>query len=144
MAHYFCTAVEWLSESKKSHQNCLMSSAQLLYGLCLRSVAHSWLFHECATPTRPGTPLHMTQFYQASPILVLQATNTRVRRPGCNTRHSVLFAHCKLHYQKQGYVCYPVACLSLPVYIHCHAQHNIVIKLGMKMVFMNIFMSLNI
>ena len=29
-----------LSESKKRRQYCLMSSAQLFYGLCLRSVAH--------------------------------------------------------------------------------------------------------
>jgi len=41
VAHSFCTAVKWLSESKKRHQDCLMLSAQLFYGPCLRSVSHS-------------------------------------------------------------------------------------------------------
>ena len=35
VAHSFFTAVKWLSESKKRCQNCLMSSAQSFYGLCL-------------------------------------------------------------------------------------------------------------
>jgi len=41
VAHSFCTAVKQLSESKKRHQDCLMSSAQSFYGPCLWSVAHS-------------------------------------------------------------------------------------------------------
>jgi len=42
VAHFFCTAVKRLSESKKRHQDCLMSSAQPFYGPCLQSVAHSF------------------------------------------------------------------------------------------------------
>ena len=41
VAYSFCTAVKWLSESKKCRQNCVMSSTQLFYGPCLWSVAHS-------------------------------------------------------------------------------------------------------
>ena len=41
VAHSFCTAVKRLPESKKRHQDCLMSSAQSFYGPCLRFVAHS-------------------------------------------------------------------------------------------------------
>ena len=62
-------AVKWLSASKKCRQDCLMSSAQSFYGPCLRSVVHSLaiflgMFH---SSTRPGTLLHVTQFYQAFP-----------------------------------------------------------------------------
>jgi len=41
VAHSFSTAVKWLSELKKRHQDCLMSSSQSFYGLGLWSVAHS-------------------------------------------------------------------------------------------------------
>jgi len=89
VAHSFCTALNWLSESKKRYQDCLMSSAQLFYGPCLQSVAHSltpFLPGMCHSSTLPGTSLHVTQFYQAFPMLVLQATNAGVRRPGYEAR----------------------------------------------------------
>jgi len=38
VAHSFCTAVKWLSESKKRRQ---ILSSQLFYGPCLQSVVHS-------------------------------------------------------------------------------------------------------
>ena len=89
MAHSFCTAVKQLSEQKKRRQDCLMSSTQSLYGLCLRSVAHSLV---CSFPGNmpllrmsthhPGTSLHVISFTRPSPVLVLQATNTGVRWPG--------------------------------------------------------------
>jgi len=41
VAHPFCTTVKRLSESKKRCYDCLMSSTQSFYGLCLRSVVHS-------------------------------------------------------------------------------------------------------
>jgi len=121
-------AVEWLSESKKSRQDCLMSNAQLLYSLCLQSVVHSlaafpWL---CHSSTRPGTSLHMTQFYQAFPRISTASDKHWVRRwPGYEARHGTLFVHCKLHYpsyKSRDMFVTQVACLSLPVYIHCHAQ----------------------
>ena len=66
----FCTVVKWLSGPTKHHQDCLISSAQSLYGPCLISVVHSLaVFWECATPPH----IHQTsryaiacdQFYQA-------------------------------------------------------------------------------
>ena len=62
VTHSFCTAVKWLSEFKKHRQDCLMSSTQSLYRLCLRSVTHSlvafpWM---CHSSTRPGMSLHVT------------------------------------------------------------------------------------
>jgi len=39
--------------------------------------------------TRPSTSYHVTQFYQAFPALVLQGTNTGVRRPGYEATHVV-------------------------------------------------------
>ena len=36
----------------------------------------------CHSSTHPGTSLHVTQFYQSFPALVLQAINAGVRRPG--------------------------------------------------------------
>ena len=55
-------------ESKKCRQDCLMSSAQLFYGLCLQSVAlYSCTEGMCHSSTCPGTSYHVTQFYQAFP-----------------------------------------------------------------------------
>ena len=85
VAHSFCMAVKWLSASKKRYQNCLMSSAQSFYGICLRSVVHSLavFLGMCHSSTSQGTPLHMTQFYQAFPsINILQAANAKGKRPG--------------------------------------------------------------
>ena len=50
MAHSLFTAVRRLSEPKKRHQDCLMSTAQSLHGPWLRSVAPLWFIRECATP----------------------------------------------------------------------------------------------
>ena len=68
---YSCKAA---SESKKCHQDCLMSSAQSFYVPCLQSVAHSLsccfpgnLYRMCHSSTRPGTSYHVTQFYQVFP-----------------------------------------------------------------------------
>jgi len=93
VAHSFCTAVKQLSEQKKRCQDCLMSSTQSLYGLCLRSVAHSLI---CSFPGnmpllrmsthRPGTSLHVISFTRPSPVSVLQTTNTGVRWPGYEAR----------------------------------------------------------
>ena len=67
VAHSFCTAVKRLSESKKHRQDCLILSSQSFYGLCLRSVSLTCCFFlgMCHSSTRPGTSLHVTQFYKA-------------------------------------------------------------------------------
>jgi len=69
VAHSFCRAVKRLSESKKRCQDCLMSSTQSFYGLCLQSVVHSLAVFPglCHSSTRPGMSYHVTQFYQAFP-----------------------------------------------------------------------------
>jgi len=70
VAHSFCTAIKWLSESKKRRQDCLMLSTHSFYSLCLRSVAHSLTCcfpGMCHSSTRPGTSLHVTKFYQIFP-----------------------------------------------------------------------------
>ena len=51
-AHTFCMAVKCLSELKKHHQDCLMSSAQSFYGPC--SISSVRFIGEWATP-----PLHV-------------------------------------------------------------------------------------
>ena len=66
----FCTAVKRLSELKKHHQDCLISSTQSLHGLCLWSVVHSleialWKSHSFTHP--PNVAAH-DQFYQAFPL----------------------------------------------------------------------------
>ena len=79
---YICKVA---SESKKRHQDCLMSSTQSFYGPCLQSVAHSLT---CCfsgnVPLLHTSRCHTTwlSFTRPSPALVLQATNTGVRRPG--------------------------------------------------------------
>ena len=81
----FCTAVKQLSEPKKRHQDCLMASAQSFYGLCLWLVAHSLTCSFSGNVPLLHTSRYvtaLTQFYQASPALELQATNAGVRRPG--------------------------------------------------------------
>ena len=57
-----CKAAFWTQETS-------------FYGLCLQSIIYSLAFFPgiCYSSTRPGTSYHMTQFYQASPALVLQA-----------------------------------------------------------------------
>ena len=80
---YSCIAA---SESKKCRQDCLMSSAQSFYGSCLQfgSVLTYLLFSwECSTP--PHVQIRHTtwlSFARPSPTLVVQATNTGMRRPG--------------------------------------------------------------
>jgi len=67
-----------------THLQLLFSSAQSFYGPCLWSVAHSLVVFPgmCHSSTRPGTSLHVISFTRPSPMLVLQATNAEVRRPG--------------------------------------------------------------
>ena len=68
---YGCCTIRnaWVvSESKKRHQDCLMSSAQSFYGPCLWSVAHL-LVGMCPASTHPGMSSHMTQFYEAFPCV---------------------------------------------------------------------------
>ena len=85
VARSFCTAVKWLSESKKHRQDCLMSSAQSFYSPCLWLVVH--LLTHCFSRNVPL--LHISRYviacdsvYTAFLTLVLQTTNTGVRRPG--------------------------------------------------------------
>ena len=89
--HSLCTAVRRLSESKRRHQGCLMSSAQSFYGPCLDSVAYSLavLLGMCYSSTCPGTSLHVISFARPSPMLVPQATKAGVRRPGYEARESL-------------------------------------------------------
>jgi len=73
-AYSFCTDVWLLSEPKKRHQDCLMSTAHSLHGLWLQSVVHSL---NCGFSGNVPTSRYNTahdQFYQASPVLVLQVT----------------------------------------------------------------------
>ena len=79
-------SVQWLSEPKKRQQDCLMSSAQSFYSPCLCSgstLTYLLFFRECATPPHIQVR-HCTwlSFTRPSPTLVLQATNSGVRRPG--------------------------------------------------------------
>ena len=83
---YSCEAA---FEHKKLHQDCLISSAQLLHVPCLQSVAHLLtcgysgnvpILH--TSTQHPGIPLHVISFTRPSPTLVLQATNAGVRKPG--------------------------------------------------------------
>jgi len=93
VAYSFCTAVKRLSETKKYCQDCLMSSPQSFHGSRLQSVMHSLtclsenvpLLH--TSTQRPGTSLHVISFTKPSSVLVLQATNTGVRRSGYKARH---------------------------------------------------------
>ena len=71
-----------------------MSSPQSFHGSRLQSVMHSLtcclsgnvpLLH--TSTQRPGTSLHVISFTKPSPVLVLQATNTGVRRSGYKARH---------------------------------------------------------
>ena len=86
VAHSLCTAVKQLSESKKHRQDCLMSSAQSFYGPCLRigsTLAYLLFFWECATlPHVQVRHCTWLSFTRPSAVLVLQVTNTGVRRPG--------------------------------------------------------------
>jgi len=77
-------SVQQLSESKKRSLDCLMSSAQSFYGLCLWSVAHLFavFLGMCHSSTCPGNHCTWLSFTRPRPALVLQATNTGVRRPG--------------------------------------------------------------
>ena len=92
---FFRIAVKRLSEPKKHHQDCLMSSAWLFRGPCLWSVAYSLtcsflpLLH--TSTQRPGMSMHITSFTRSSPVLVLQAANTEVRRPGYEATHDQLY-----------------------------------------------------
>ena len=86
VAHSFCTAVKRLSESKQHRQDCLMSSTQSSHGPCLRSVVHSLT---CGFSGNVPLLLHVISFTTPSPALVLQATNTRVRRPGYKARNKL-------------------------------------------------------
>jgi len=93
VAHSFFTTMKWLSEPKKCHQECLMSSAQSLHGPCLQSIVHSLTcgysrnvpllhtFTQCQ-----GTSLHVISFSRPSPALVMQAMTTGSRRPGYEAR----------------------------------------------------------
>ena len=84
-----CKAVKRLSELKKCCWDCLMLSSQSFCWLCLLSVVQSFtcsfsgnvpLLH---TSTRcPGMSLHVISFTRPSSMLVLQATNPGVGRPG--------------------------------------------------------------
>ena len=75
---YSCKVV---SESKKRHKTVWCQT--LIYSSCLRSVAHSFTCWECATPPHVLVG-HCTWLSSTrpSPTLVLQATNTVVRRCG--------------------------------------------------------------
>ena len=79
VAHSPCTAVKRLSEPKKCRQDCLMSSTQSM--LAIGSVTYLLFFRECATPPHIQVRHSMWfSFTRPSPALVLQATNTGVRR----------------------------------------------------------------
>ena len=74
------------SELNNRHQDCLMSSTQSSHGPCLRSVVHSLT---CGFSGNVPLLLHVISFTTPSPALVLQATNTRVRRPGYKARNKL-------------------------------------------------------
>ena len=80
MAHSFCTAVKRFSESRQSDvERSVVLRSVLVIGSALAYVLFPGM---CHSSTRPGMPLHVTQFTRPSPTLVLQATNAGVRRPG--------------------------------------------------------------
>ena len=107
-AYFFSTAVKWLSKLKKRHQNCLMSSIQLFYSPCLQLVAHLLaVFWECAAPPRihPTSRyvIAVSRFYKAFPMLVCQATNAGVRRPGYKAKccPQQIHVQCTRSYSRQ-------------------------------------------
>ena len=69
VAHSICTVVEWHSEPRKCHQDCLMSTAQPLCGPWLQSVVHSLVIYlrMCHSSTRPHRYLIVCdEFYPSS------------------------------------------------------------------------------
>ena len=105
VAHSFCMAVKWLSASKKHRQDCLMSSAQLFYSLCLRSVVHSLaccfsgnvlLFHKSRYILCDSLTMTVIAT-RPSHTLVLQVKNARMRRLGYDgTKTFLLVAESKI------------------------------------------------
>ena len=93
VAYSFCIAVAWLSELKKCHQDCLISSAQLFY-ICSVFVIGSALTcgfsgnmpHLYTSSQHPTTSLHMIGFTKPSP-----AANVGVRRLGYEASLLLLF-----------------------------------------------------
>jgi len=84
--------VKWLSEHKKRHQDCLMSSTQSFYSPRLWLVVHSthlWFPGMYHVPSPHVQVCHCMwlNFTRPSPALVLQATNGGVRRPGYKATH---------------------------------------------------------
>jgi len=57
MAHFFCTAVKRLSESKKHRQDCLMLSTQSFYGMFAIGSAFAYLLFSRNVPL-----LHMSRY----------------------------------------------------------------------------------
>ena len=60
----------------------------------------------CHSSTCPGTSFHMTQFYQAFPTLVLQATDAGVRRPGYEATTLLRTYFCYCCWSAQGAILY--------------------------------------
>jgi len=83
VASDFHMAVGWLSEPEQRRQHCLMSWSMVVIGIMLTYI---WFCQGCVSP--PDIHLlsrYITvwdEFYQGSPVLVLQVINAGVKRPG--------------------------------------------------------------
>jgi len=66
-----------IANADRRTTQCLTSDS-----FAFRKLLYSCREGMCHSSTHPGTALHLTQFYQAFPMLVLQATNAGVRIPG--------------------------------------------------------------
>ena len=105
VAHSFCTALGRLSGPEKHHQDCLMSTAQLLIGLWLQSLTHTLklrFFKECAPPHVHPTSMYITaryDFYQVFPCVYISTASNKhwVRRPGNEATIMHLSMFCPNH-----------------------------------------------
>jgi len=89
VAHSFHTAVKqliWTQEMSPRVPNVRCSVAPWSVFAIGSALTYLQLFWKCATPLHIhpmfGTSLHVISFTRPSPVLVLQVTNARVRRPG--------------------------------------------------------------
>ena len=119
VAYSFCTV------------DCLMSSYQSFYGLCLQSVAHSLVFslgmcHSSTRPPmqRPGTSLHMISLPGLPPISIVsnKRWGGKAWAEGYATLTSHPLNHClmKQCLMKQVQECHFHAASSLEMWFHCH------------------------
>ena len=84
---YSCKAAFWIQETSPRLSDVERS-------VVLQSVFVIGSILACCFSRNVPLTLHVTQFYQAFPALVLQATNAGVRRPGYEATTYLYFCYC--------------------------------------------------